>query len=363
MITAMSERIISAAEAIREALTEVALDDHSVLFFAEGVDDPSSVFGTLSGLSDVIEKARLIEMPIAENGLTGVAIGASLLGKRPIVSFHRVEFALLAMEQIVNNAAKFRYLSLGGHSVPLVLRLIVGRGWGQGPEHSQSLETMFALVPGLKVIMPAFPADTKGMIISAIKDNNPVIVIENRWCHYATEHVPRGIYQTDITGPKVVRSGSDITLVASSYNTLEAVRAADYLKDFGISLEVIDLRVIRPLDVSIIRTSVTKTGRLLVVDQGFKKFGVGAEIISQIIEKNLSVLVTEPVRLGMPDHPTPSSRGFLTNLYPDAIAMASNALILGGYSESAVGEILKDLVDERKQRPLDQPDPYFRGPF
>ncbi len=356
-------RITSGSDAILDGLTEVALADENVLFFAEGVDDPSAVFGTLKGLRDRIDPARLIEMPIAENALTGIAIGASLVGKRPVLSFHRVEFALLAMEQIVNNAAKTRYLSLGRHSVPIVIRLVMGRGWGQGPEHSQSLESMFALVPGLKVLLPSFPADTKGMLVSAIRDNNPVIIIEHRWCHYATEHVPEGIYQSDITGPAIVREGQDVTLVSSSYNTLEAIRAADYLAGHGILLEVIDLRVVRPLNMDLICESVGKTGRLVTVDLGSVRFGVGAEIIASILSIEPDALKASPQRLGMPDHPTPSSRGYLSGLYPDSVLMAKAALETMDYRSAEIELILQDLVRERSKLNLDVPDPFFKGPF
>ena len=171
-----NERILSTAQAINEALQVMGARDKNVLLFAEGVDDPSAVYGTTKGMVPIYGRHRVIEMPVAENGLCGVAIGAAMRGKRPVISFHRVEFALLAMEQIINNAAKMHYASNGQHKSPLVIRLIIGRGWGQGPQHSQSLESMFACIPGLRVIMPVFPQDTKGMLIAAIEDDNPVVI-------------------------------------------------------------------------------------------------------------------------------------------------------------------------------------------
>ena len=224
-----TDHLISTGDAIREGLIEIAQQDSSVIFFAEGVDDPSSVYGTLKGLKDFISPDRIIEMPVAESGLTGIAIGAAMMGKRPVLSFHRVEFALLAMEQIVNNAAKSHYISRGQHNVPIVIRLIIGRGWGQGPEHSQSLESLFASIPGLKVLMPTYPKDAKGMIIAAVKDNNPVIVIEHRWCHYVQGNVPLGLYTEPLDGPRKLLKGKDLTLVSSSSMTLEAMRAAEQL--------------------------------------------------------------------------------------------------------------------------------------
>ena len=290
-------RIISCGEAIREGLIEAAKKDNSVIFLAEGVDDPSAVYGTLKGLENHIASNRIIEMPLAENALTGVAIGAAMMGKRPVLSFHRVEFALLAMEQIANNAAKSHYISRGKHTVPLVLRLIVGRGWGQGPEHSQSLEAMFAMMPGLKVIMPTYPADAKGMIIAAVEDDNPVIVIEHRWCHYIQGEVPEGHYVSPLDGPKKLRDGKDITIVASSFMALEAMQAAEALEEMGFSAEIFDLRVIRPLNIQKIFDSVAITGKLITVDTGFQKFGIGAEIVSEVVSNCFSELKAAPVRI------------------------------------------------------------------
>ena len=223
------KKIINSGQAINDALRLMGERDKNVLLFAEGIDDPSAMYGTTKNLLETYGKERMIEMPIAENGLCGVAIGAAMAGKRPVLSFHRVEFALLAMEQIVNNAAKMHYISNGNHKVPIVIRLVVGRGWGQGPEHSQSLETLFSYIPGLKVLMPTFPDDYKGMLISAIEDNNPTIIIEHRWTHYVKGDVLSGYYKSDITKPKKIKEGNDYTIVSSSFSTLEAKKAAEAL--------------------------------------------------------------------------------------------------------------------------------------
>lgn len=358
-----SVRTISLADAIREGLTEVAKRDPSVIFFAEGVEDPSAVYGTLKGIGDAIGHARMIEMPISENGLCGVAIGAALAGKRPVISFHRVEFALLAMEQIVNNAAKTTYISGGRHIVPIVLRLVVGRGWGQGPEHSQSLEAIFSYFPGLKVVMPAYPADTKGMIVAAVQDNNPVVVIEHRWCHYVQGHVPEGFYSEPLDGPRIIRRGKDVTIVATSYMVLEAMRAAKAIAKLGIDAEVIDLRVLRPLDLEPVHESVRRTGRLLTVDTGYRTLGIGAEVVAEVASTNFAALKAPPRRIGLPDHPLPSSRGMIRGIYPDSIRIMRT-----------VGEMLKlpaereaqaeaELEAQRGSLPIDVPDPFFKGPF
>lgn len=362
-LTPEKNRIISTGDAIREGLIEAAKEDESVIFFAQGVQDPSSVYGTLTGLDKHIDKKRIIETPVSENAVVGTAIGAAIVGKRPIISFHRVEFALLAMEQIVNNAAKFHYISGGRHRIPLVIRIVIGRGWGQGPEHSQSLESMFALFPGLKVIMPCYPGDAKGMIIAAVRDNNPVVIIEHRWCHYVKGNTPEGCYISDLSSPKILRNGGDVTLVATSYMTLEAMRAAEKLADYGVEVTVFDLRIIRPLCMKDIISSVKKTGRLLTIDTGFKQFGIGSEIVSQVATECFEDLISPPKRIGMPDHPTPSSRGLVRDVYPDAIKIVREISNLVNLSSDKVESCVNELERDREGLPIDVPDPFFKGPF
>jgi len=353
----------SLGDAIRDGLTEIAKADPSVLFFAEGVQDPAALFGTLKHLDKQIDRSRLIEMPVAENGLIGIAIGAAMAGKRPVISLQRVEFALLAMEQILNNAAKIHYVSNGLHRVPIVIRMVIGRGWGQGPEHSQSLEAIFSHVPGLKVIMPAFAADAKGMIISAVEDNNPVIVLEHRWTHYASGEVPGGLYRAPLDGPAQVREGDRLSVVATSYMTLEAIRAADVLAEFGYPIDVFDLRILRPLRLDPIAESVRRTGRLLTVDTGFRMFGIGAEIAAEITSTCFDALKAAPVRLGLPDHPTPSSRGLVQGFYPDAARIARSCADMLDLPEEIAGKIEARILADRKGLPIDVPDPFFKGPF
>lgn len=361
--TAAAESIVSMGQAIRDGLREAALRDPSVIFFAEGVEDPAALFGTLKDIGKHIGHARMIEMPIAENGLVGIAIGAAMAGKRPVISLQRVEFALLALEQILNNAAKTHYVSNGRHKVPLVLRMVVGRGWGQGPEHSQSLEGVFAHVPGLKVVMPAFAEDAKGMIAAAVADDNPVIVLEHRWSHYTTSTVPDGYYTRPLDGPRTVREGEGLTVVATSYMTLEAVRAADALKKAGYAIEVIDLRVVRPLNLDPIVDSVARTGRLLTVDTGFRMFGIGAEIAAEVTARCFDVLEAAPVRLGLPDHPTPSSRGLVAGFYPDAARIARTAGDMLGLPDAEIAAVEAAILADRQGLPIDVPDPFFKGPF
>lgn len=356
-------RTLSLGAAIREGLLEIAMRDSSVLLMAEGISDPSSVYGTTTDIGKYIDAKRIIEMPVSENGLCGVAVGAALMGKRPVISFHRVEFALLAMEQIINNAAKTHYISNGRHKVPLVIRMIVGRGWGQGPEHSQSMEAVFSHFPGLKVVMPTYPGDGKGMIISAVEDDNPVLMIEHRWCHYAMGHVPEGYYTEPLDGPRAVCHGKDVTIVATSYMTLEAVRAAEALRKMGHSATVFDLRVLRPLNLHKIFESVQQTGRLLTVDTGFKKFGIGAEVVSEVTTNCFSSLKSAPVRLGLPDHPTPSSRGLIPGYYTDAASILRSVGAMLGMAADKIQNAEAELIAQRKGLSIDVPDPFFKGPF
>lgn len=360
---ASQERIITLADAIREGIVESFARDDRTFMFAQGVDDPASMWGTIKGIGNRFGEDRIIEMPVAENGAVGIAVGAALNGQRPIIGFHRVEFALLALEQIVNNAAKSHYISNGQHKVPLVIRMVVGRGWGQGPEHSQSLEPIFSYFPGLKVVMPAFAADAKGMLISSIEDDNPVIFIEHRFLHYATGHVPEGYYKTPLDGPRVVREGKDVTIVATSHAVLEAIRAADVLREIGCSAEVIDMRVLRPLNMAPIHASVKKTGHLITVDTGFTMYGIGAEIVAAVVGQNFSALKAAPMRLGLPDHPTPSSRGMIAGFYPDSQRIVREVGKMLGIGDDKLQGPLASLDEQRKNLPIDAPDPFFKGPF
>ena len=316
----MTDRILTSAQAINEALAIMGERDKNVLLMGQGIDDKGAFYGTTSGLSEIY-KERLIETPVSENAMVGVSVGLALSGKRPVIQFHRVEFALLAMEQIINNAAKMHYISNGQHKCPLVIRMIIGRGWGQGTCHSQSLEAMFAYIPGLKVLMPTFPEDYKGMLISAIEDDNPVVIMEHRWTHYAKGHVPEGYYKSDITKPKQLRHGKDATIVTTAYATLSQ------MEDDNSYL--FDLRVLRPLILDDIIESVRKTGKLLIIDTGYKTLGIGAEIVARCVEAGLKF---DLIRQGIPDHPIPSSRGYLPAIYPD-------------------------------QSPSDIPNPQFKGSF
>jgi len=331
--------------------------DPSVVVMGLGVPDPVGIFGTTLGLQDKYGAGRAMDMPLSENAMTGVCIGAAVNGMRPILTHQRLDFALVSMEQIVNQAAKWHYMFGGKVRIPLVIRMIIGRGWGQGPQHSQSLHAWFAHIPGLKVIMPTTAHDAKGMLISAIEDDNPVISLEHRWLYGIADTVPEEMYRTPIGKIRTLRQGADVTLVGCSYMSLEALRAADVLAGMGIDAEVIDLASLRPLDEQGILQSVRKTGRLVAIDGGGVSFGVTAEILALASEKGFSFLKQAPVRIGLPDHPAPTSPALADGFYPR-----------DGDITAAVLKMFGRPVDERlfaapTDRRLDQPNPGFKGPF
>ena len=270
------------------------------------------MWGTLKGIGNHFGEDRVIEMPIAENGAVGIAVGAAIAvpAADHQLSSRGVRAACIRADR-EQRREDFLHQQWPAQGCLLVIRMVIGRGWGQGPEHSQSLEPLFAYFPGLKVVMPAFAGDAKGMLIAAIEDDNPVIFIEHRFLHNSTGHVPEGYYKNALDGPRVVREGKDVTIVATSHGVLEAMRAADVLHKIGCSAEVIDMRVLRPLNVAPIVASVRKTGRLVTVDTGFVRFGIGAEILASVMTEAFNALKAAPVRLGLPDHPTPSSRGLI----------------------------------------------------
>lgn len=344
-------------EALREAQDQCMGVDEHVMLMGLGVPDPGGIFGTTKGLQEKYGPERVMDIPLSENAMTGVAIGGAITGLRPVMTHQRVDFSLAAMDQIVNQAAKWRYMFDGKHKVPLVIRMIIGRGWGQGPQHSQSLHSWFAYIPGLKVIMPTTAYDAKGLLISAIEDDNPVIFLEHRWLYGTSDFVPEEMYRSPIGKVRVLREGKDITLVSCSYMTLEAMRSAEILAEMGVDAEVVDLRSLRPLDEEGILQSVRKTGRLIAVDGAGISFGMTAEIVALASEKAFSSLKEAPVRIGLPDHPAPTSPALADDYYPRDCHIVAATLKMFGmpYKES--------LFAKPTDRRLDQPDPEFKGPF
>lgn len=355
-------RVITFAQAIREGLDQVMERDRSVIVVGEGVPDPKAIFNTTAGLREKYGAQRVFDSPLSENGMTGICIGAALSGMRPVMVHQRIDFALLAMDQLVNNAAKWHYMFDGKASVPLVVRVIIGRGWGQGPQHSQSLHGLFSQVPGLKVVMPTTAYDAKGMLIAAVEDDNPVIFIEHRWLHNIADRVPTEIYRVPLGRARVLHHGNDVTIAAFSYMAAESLLAARALELINIGVEVVDMRSVRPLDVASVAESVRRTGRLLVADTGCKTGGIAAELISQIVESEFKSLKTSPKRVTSPDYPVPTSHFMVEGYYPDPLSIANAVLELAG-SRPAPADYSRLQESLRRSEPIDVPNKNFSGPF
>lgn len=353
-------RALTYAQALCEATDICLAHDPNVYVMGLGVPDPGAIFGTTKGLREKYGAERVLDMPIAENGMTGIAIGSALAGLRPIITHQRVDFMLLSMEQIVNQAAKWHYMFDGKARVPLVIRMIIGRGWGQGPQHSQSLHSCFGHIPGLKVVMPFTPADAKGMLISAVEDDNPVIFIEHRWLHNMQDSVPEGITRTPLDTARTAREGEHVTIAAVSHTTYESLRAAYLLEKIGIHAEVIDLRSVRPLDLTAILRSVKKTGRFVAVDTDWAYCGFSAELVAVVAESAFSYLKAAPIRLGWADYPVPTSPALCEYYYPTPRDIALAAVKTLGRTLTAVEDAVLHIAHTK---PHDVPDLAFTGPF
>jgi pyruvate dehydrogenase E1 component beta subunit len=350
-------RQLKFCHAIREALDICLTADPSVYLMGLGVPDPKGVFDSTSGLQEKHGPDRVLDMPASENGVAGMAIGSAVAGMRPVIVHQRMDFAILCFDQLVNQAAKWHYMFGGKARVPLVMRMIVGRGWGQGSQHAQSLQSWLAHVPGLKVIMPATPHDAKGLLISAIEDDNPVVSIEHRWLFNIDGPVPEGHYVTEIGKARVIRPGRDVTVAAVSHMTIEAVRAAEFLAGEGIDVEVLDLRALRPLDRESLIESVSRTGRLVVADTGWRTFGASAEIIATVTEQAFSVLKSPPQRIALADISSPATPALAEFFFPGVREIIAACRTVTGQP------ILGEREWPGSGLPHDVPDNAFRGPF
>lgn len=348
----------SFSSAINDALKIAMKIDKNTICYGLGVTDPKAVFGTTQGLVEKFGNKRVFDVPTSENALTGIGIGASLTNMKCIMVHQRLDFFLLAMDQLVNNAAKWNYMFGGNKSVPITIRLIIGRGWGQGPTHSQNLQSWFAHIPGLKVVMPTNPFDAKGMLLSAIKDPNPVIFLEHRWLHYSTGRIPKKKYYIPLNKAKILKKGKHITILSMSYLSPEAIIATNYLNKIDVYPELIDLRTIKPLDFVTILKSINKTKNLLVLDTGFRFCSVSSEIITRVMEKNYNILKNAPARLTMPDVPEPTSFALTKNFYINHTDIIKKVIDILKINK----KIIKKL-NLKKHKFHDVPNDEFKGPF
>lgn len=299
-------RELSYAEAIREGLAQAMQADPRVFLFGEDVGVYGGAFGVSGDLFHKFGPERVIDTPISELGIAGAAVGAAITGMKPVLELQFSDFVTLAMEQIVNQAAKIHFMFGGKATVPMVVRLPGGSGTGAAAQHSQSLEAWFAHVPGLKVVQPSTPYDAKGLLLSAIDDPNPVLIFEHKLLYKTRGPVPEHSYRVPIGRAAIRREGRDLTIVGSSIMAIRAVAAAAKLATEGIDVEVVDLRSLRPIDVATIAQSVCRTHRLLIVYEGVKTMGIGAEIAAMIAESDAFDFLDAPIaRLGGADAPLP----------------------------------------------------------
>lgn len=322
------ERILTYAEAIREATAQEMTRDPSVIVLGIGVDDFKGTYGTTKGLVEKFGRGRVFDTPLSEDAMAGIAIGAALAGLRPIHVHIRMDFVLLAVNQLINIAAKSRYMYGGAVSVPIVVRSIIGRSWGQGGQHSQGLHALFMHVPGLKIVAPSTPYDAKGCLIQSIRDDNPVMFIEHRMIHSQRGYVPESEYTVPFGRARVLTPGEDITLVGISYMAVECLRAQRLLLEVGISAEVIDPISLNPMDAETLARSVKKTGRLIVVDTAWTSCGASAEIVTRVLEQLQDAREIRFRRMGFAPVTCPTTKNLENLFYPNAQTIASAAYSL-----------------------------------
>jgi pyruvate dehydrogenase E1 component beta subunit len=345
-------------DAINMAIDHCLKSDKNLICYGLGINDPKRIFNTTKGLFEKHSEDRVFDVPNSENSLMGIAVGASLNGTKVLVTHQRLDFFLLAMDQLVNAASKWFYMFGGKKSVPITIRLIIGRGWGQGPTHSQNLQSIFNHIPGIKIVMPTFANDAKQLLIESIKDLNPVLFLEHRWLHETKEIKKKS--NAKIGKAKLCMKGNDLTIVSMSYLTIEAIKACRFLKkEYNIKIDLIDLRTIKPLDWNMIFKSVNKTKKLICLDTGFSTNSVSSDIISKVCERFSKNLKMNPVNLAMRDIPDPTSRALSNKLYLRADKLASFVLKKFGKKFSK-SKLKKELTINSF---LDIPGDNFKGPF
>ncbi|MGB7097956.1 MAG: transketolase C-terminal domain-containing protein [Xanthobacteraceae bacterium] len=326
---ASNQRVVTYVDALREGMAQEMRTDPRVFLFGLDVDDHKGIQGSTRGLVQEFGPERVFGTPLSEDAMTGVAIGAAMAGMRPVHVHIRMDFLMLAMNQLINIAAKSSYMYEGQVKVPMVVRSMIGKSWGQGAQHSQGLHAMFMHVPGLKVVAPSNAYDAKGALIAAIRDDNPVIFVEHRLLYYTDAFVPEESYVVAFGKARVCTPGDDITVVGISNMLVECLRAHEILNDIGIHAEVIDPVTLVPLDIDTIVKSVKKTGRLLVVDNAWTSCGASAEIVAQVIERAQNGKPIAVKRMGYAPTTCPTTPVLEQEFYPDPgkIAQAIHAMV------------------------------------
>jgi acetoin:2,6-dichlorophenolindophenol oxidoreductase subunit beta len=316
-------RLLQYSAALREAVEQEMTRDESVFLFGLDVDDHKGIQGSTVGLAETFGSDRVFGTPLSEDAMTGVAIGAAMAGMRPIHVHIRMDFLMLCMNQLVNMAAKTHYMYAGQLKAPMVVRSMIGKSWGQGAQHSQGLHSMFMHVPGLKVVAPSNAHDAKGCMISAIRDDNPVIFVEHRLLYSTEAYVPEDLYTVPFGQARICKPGEDITLVGVSNMIMECLRAAELLAEVGISAEVIDPVSLVPLDIDSIVESARRTGRLLVVDNAWTMCGASAEIVAAVAERQQPGESIQVSRMGFAPTTCPTTPTLEQAFYPNPMTISS----------------------------------------
>lgn len=336
-------RQITYVQALSEGLCQAMERDPAIFVTGIAVDYPSGIFGSTTEATKRFGPERVFDAPAMESALTGIAIGAASMGKRPIIVHPRNDFMFLSFDNLINLAAKWRYMFAGrAGNVPIVVRAVVGKGWGQGATHSQSLQASLAHFPGLCVVMPSSPRDAKGLTIAALQHHQPVIILEHRSLYSISGDVPEAFEATPLGKACVTRDGSDVTIVATSWMAYESLHAADELARHGVSAEVVDLRTIRPLDEQTILQSIKKTGHLVVADTSWEMCGVASEIAALAAEKGWQDLKSRVYRIALPNCPAPVSAKLEEVFYPKASTIAKAALACLGRDPDRVGDLSRE---------------------
>ena len=330
-------RTLAYNKAINEALDQAMELSEDVHLMGQLVDYKSGIFGTTTGLVDKFGPERVKDFPVSESVMTTAALGSALAGRRPVIAHQRLDFMIYSLDAIVNWLALWRFKSNGESNLPVTIRAVVGRGWGQGPQHSKSLHAWFAHLPGLQVAVPATAHDAKGLMLESIFGENPVMMVEHRSLFSMTDHVPEVPYRVRFGEAALRRKGSDATVAAIGMMVPLALQVAEKLADESIDVEVIDMRTVAPLDVPRVCDSAERTGRLLVADPAWATMSVASELIARVSEEVGGKLKTEPVRTCLPDSHTPMSCVLEEAYYPTVESMSAQirALVKGEKAKQA----------------------------
>ena len=350
------DRFLKYNKAINLSLEKLMRKNKKVLCYGLGINDPKKIFETTENLKKKFGDTRVFDIPTSENALTGVTVGLALNNFIPIFMHQRFDFFLLTMDQLVNSASKWNFMFGRKKKITMVFRLIVGRGWGQGPTHSQSYISWFSNIPHLKIFCPTFPSDVYNLYQEIPSIKGTIIIIEHRWLHFQQQDRYKILNKTNLYKCKHLNRGKDITIVSYSYSTIEIKKIYRTLKDNKISFDHLDLSCIKPIDYKSILNSVKKTGRLLILDNmSFPNCSIGKDIISTLVEKNITIFKCAPKLLTLPDIHTPTSYFLTKNYYNDTNKIIQNI-------EKILNKKIK-IKFSKKKFPHDVPDNKFNGPF